>query len=61
MISGELDEYLVKEMLCETYKVGPVSGGLDNWPALLVDAFSVIRQTHIAIYNESMKEIKTKR
>ena len=60
MVSGELDEYLTQEMLCSEYKVGPVTGGLDEWPALYLDAFKVIRRTHIAIQNEKMAALKKK-
>ena len=56
LISGELDEHITMEMMCETYKVGPVPGGLDDWPALMQDAFRVIRRTHIAVQNEQAKE-----
>ena len=56
MIGSDLEHYLEQENLCETYKVGPVSGGLEDWPALLVDAFKVIRQTHIVVQNEQAKE-----
>jgi hypothetical protein len=58
MISNDLDEYIELEMVCETYKTPPVAGGVEMWPARLYDAFLIIRQTHQAVKNENIKELR---
>jgi hypothetical protein len=60
MITGDVMEYLEQEMLCETYKTPPVAGGLEDWPALMVDAFTVIRQTHQQLKIEKNRELQAK-
>jgi hypothetical protein len=60
MVSNELDEYIEREMMCELYKTPPVNGGLDDWPALVHDAFLVIRQTHQAVKGEKMAALRNR-
>lgn len=61
MIGEDLSHYLNLEMVCETYKAPPVDGGVDNWPALVYDAFLAIRQAHEAIKGEKAREMRIKR
>ena len=56
MVSHELDEYIERENICETYKSPPAEGGIESWPALLYDAFIVIRQTHQRVAAEKARE-----
>ena len=49
-------EFLYPEMMCETYHVSPVTGGLNTWPTRIVEAFAVIRSTHNDVRNERMKD-----
>lgn len=60
MITRDVQDYLEQEMVCETYKTPPVAGGVEDWPALVYDAFNVIRQTHQAIKIEKNRELKHK-
>ena len=50
-------EYLAPEHMCETYKIPPVAGGLEDWPARIYDAFQVIRATHQQAANEKQAEL----
>ncbi len=60
LLTNDLAEYIEKEMVCSTYSTPPVDGGLDEWPALLYQAFLVIRQTHEKIKGERAKEAMKK-
>ena len=49
-------DYLLPEMQCETYGTAPTEGGIDAWPALVYDAFTVIRSTHQVVQNERQRD-----
>lgn len=61
MLTRDMDEYIEQEMVCETYKAPPVSGGVDDWPAILYDAFLVIRQTHEMVKADKAKELRARK
>lgn len=60
MITRDVQKYLEMEMVCETYKTPPVAGGVEDWPAMVYDAFVVIRQTHQAIKIEKNRELRSR-
>lgn len=57
MITADAREYLESEMVCETYKSSPVSGGIEDWPGYLYDAYLTIRRAHQEIRIEKQREL----